>query len=83
MLLQSQAKVISISAVGPLAYARCTAIPALHHLSNIWNAELADEGIRFLSLDPGDMDTPLHAVAVPDASVRKRPRASLQTQPAA
>jgi NAD(P)-dependent dehydrogenase (short-subunit alcohol dehydrogenase family) len=40
---------------------------ALHHMSNIWNAELADEGVRFLSLDPGDMDTPLHAVAVPDA----------------
>ena len=40
---------------------------ALHHLSNIWNAELAGDGIRFLSLDPGDMDTPLHALAVPDA----------------
>ena len=24
-------------------------------------------GVRFLSLDPGDMDTPLHALAVPDA----------------
>jgi hypothetical protein len=24
-------------------------------------------GISFLSLDPGDMDTPLHALAVPDA----------------
>jgi NAD(P)-dependent dehydrogenase (short-subunit alcohol dehydrogenase family) len=40
---------------------------ALHHMSNIWDAELAAEGVRFLSLDPGDMDTPLHAVAVPDA----------------
>ncbi len=48
---------------------------ALHHLSQIWNAELADRGIHFLSLDPGDMDTPLHAVAVPDAnpSELKRP----------
>ncbi len=48
---------------------------ALHHLSRIWNAELADRGIHFLSLDPGDMDTPLHAVAVPDAnpSELKRP----------
>jgi NAD(P)-dependent dehydrogenase (short-subunit alcohol dehydrogenase family) len=48
---------------------------ALHHLSRIWNAELTDRGIRFLSLDPGDMDTPLHAVAVPDAnpSELKRP----------
>ena len=33
----------------------------------IWDAELAAEGVRFLSLDPGDMDTPLHALAVPDA----------------
>jgi NAD(P)-dependent dehydrogenase (short-subunit alcohol dehydrogenase family) len=40
---------------------------ALHHLSRIWNEELAVQGIRLLSLDPGDMDTPLHALAVPDA----------------
>jgi NAD(P)-dependent dehydrogenase (short-subunit alcohol dehydrogenase family) len=48
---------------------------ALHHLSRIWNEELKDEGIRLLSLDPGDMDTPLHAHAVPDAdrSLLKRP----------
>ncbi len=48
---------------------------ALHHLSRMWSAELTDRGIRFLSLDPGDMDTPLHAAAVPDAnpSELKRP----------
>jgi NAD(P)-dependent dehydrogenase (short-subunit alcohol dehydrogenase family) len=40
---------------------------ALHHLSRVWNEELRAEGVRFLSLDPGDMDTPLHALAVPDA----------------
>jgi NAD(P)-dependent dehydrogenase (short-subunit alcohol dehydrogenase family) len=40
---------------------------ALRHLSQIWDAELADEGIRFLSIDPGDMDTPMHAAAMPDA----------------
>ncbi len=40
---------------------------ALHHLSRIWHEELAAEGLRFLSLDPGDMDTPLHTLAVPDA----------------
>jgi hypothetical protein len=34
--------------------------------------------VRFLSLDPGDMDTPLHALAVPDAdpSTLKRPEAA-------
>jgi NAD(P)-dependent dehydrogenase (short-subunit alcohol dehydrogenase family) len=48
---------------------------ALHHMTRIWNEELAPEGIRFLSLDPGDMDTPLHALAVPDAdrATLKRP----------
>jgi NAD(P)-dependent dehydrogenase (short-subunit alcohol dehydrogenase family) len=40
---------------------------ALHHLSRIWDEELAPEGIRVLSVDPGDMDTPLHALAVPGA----------------
>jgi NAD(P)-dependent dehydrogenase (short-subunit alcohol dehydrogenase family) len=40
---------------------------ALHHMSRIWNEELASEGIRVLSLDPGDMDTPLHLLAVPEA----------------
>jgi NAD(P)-dependent dehydrogenase (short-subunit alcohol dehydrogenase family) len=40
---------------------------ALHQMSRIWNEELGEDGIRFLSLDPGDMDTPLHALALPDA----------------
>jgi NAD(P)-dependent dehydrogenase (short-subunit alcohol dehydrogenase family) len=44
-------------------------------MSRIWDAELATEGVRFLALDPGDMDTPLHALAVPEAdpSTLKRP----------
>jgi NAD(P)-dependent dehydrogenase (short-subunit alcohol dehydrogenase family) len=48
---------------------------ALHHLSRIWDVELEAEGIRLLSLDPGDMDTPLHTLAAPDAdpSILKRP----------
>ena len=51
---------------------------ALHHLSRIWNAEHAAEGVRFLSLDPGDMDTPMHAAAIPDAdpATLKRPEQS-------
>jgi NAD(P)-dependent dehydrogenase (short-subunit alcohol dehydrogenase family) len=40
---------------------------ALRHLSLIWNEELSSEGIQIVSIDPGDMDTPLHALAVPDA----------------
>src|SRR4051812_17610941 len=48
---------------------------ALRHMSEIWNAELADGGIRVLSPDPGDMDTPMHAAAAPDAdpATLKRP----------
>lgn len=48
---------------------------ALHHLSRIWNQELVDSGVHLLSLDPGDMDTALHAAAAPDAdrSSLKRP----------
>jgi NAD(P)-dependent dehydrogenase (short-subunit alcohol dehydrogenase family) len=48
---------------------------ALRHLTQLWDAELAAEGVHFLSLDPGDMDTPLHALAVPDAdpTTLKRP----------
>jgi NAD(P)-dependent dehydrogenase (short-subunit alcohol dehydrogenase family) len=44
-----------------------TSKAALHHLSRIWNEELTAQGIAVMSLDPGDMDTPMHALAVPDA----------------
>jgi NAD(P)-dependent dehydrogenase (short-subunit alcohol dehydrogenase family) len=40
---------------------------ALHHMSGIWNEELSATGVSILSVDPGDMDTPLHAAALPDA----------------
>jgi NAD(P)-dependent dehydrogenase (short-subunit alcohol dehydrogenase family) len=51
---------------------------ALRHLSAIWGEELAADGVRFLSLDPGDVDTPLHALAIPDAdpATLKRPEAA-------
>jgi NAD(P)-dependent dehydrogenase (short-subunit alcohol dehydrogenase family) len=44
-------------------------------MTRVWDEELREQGVRFLSLDPGDMDTPLHALAVPDAdpSSLKRP----------
>ncbi len=48
---------------------------ALTHMTAIWAEEAKAEGVKFLSLDPGDMDTPLHALAVPDAdpTTLKRP----------
>lgn len=51
---------------------------ALAHLTRIWNEEMAAQGVRFLALDPGDMDTPLHALALPDAdrATLKQPSAA-------
>jgi len=48
---------------------------ALRHMTLIWEQELADTGVRFISFDPGDMDTALHAAALPetDVSTLKRP----------
>jgi len=48
---------------------------AVAHLSRIWAAELALHGVRSIDIDPGDMDTPLHALALPDAdpTTLKRP----------
>ncbi len=40
---------------------------ALRHLTAIWDEETKAQGIRFLAIDPGDMDTPLHALALPEA----------------
>ena len=48
---------------------------ALRHMTAIWAEEAKAQGVKFLSLDPGDMDTPLHALAMPDAdpTTLKRP----------
>jgi NAD(P)-dependent dehydrogenase (short-subunit alcohol dehydrogenase family) len=40
---------------------------ALRHMTQIWDEELAVHGVRLVAFDPGDMDTPMHAAAVPDA----------------
>jgi NAD(P)-dependent dehydrogenase (short-subunit alcohol dehydrogenase family) len=61
--------IISDAAVTPYAgwgaYGASKA--ALLHLSRIWDEELQAHGVRVRAIDPGDMDTPLHALAVPDA----------------
>jgi NAD(P)-dependent dehydrogenase (short-subunit alcohol dehydrogenase family) len=51
---------------------------ALRHMTAIWGEEAKAENVRFLSIDPGDMDTPLHALALPDAdpAILKRPEDS-------
>jgi NAD(P)-dependent dehydrogenase (short-subunit alcohol dehydrogenase family) len=40
---------------------------ALRHLTAIWAEEAKADRVGFLSIDPGDMDTPMHALAIPDA----------------
>ena len=51
---------------------------ALGHLTAIWAEEAKADGVRFCAIDPGDMDTQLHALAVPDAdpATLKRPEQS-------
>ena len=46
---------------------------AQDHLSRVLAAELAGTGVRVLAVDPGEMDTKMHADAVPEAD-----RATLQ-----
>jgi NAD(P)-dependent dehydrogenase (short-subunit alcohol dehydrogenase family) len=40
---------------------------ALDHLGRIWAAELAEHGVRILSIDPGEMNTRMHQEAIPEA----------------
>lgn len=48
---------------------------AQDHLSRILAVELDGTGVRVLAIDPGDMDTDLHAAAIPDVdrSTLQRP----------
>jgi NAD(P)-dependent dehydrogenase (short-subunit alcohol dehydrogenase family) len=52
----------------------------LLHLSRIWDEELRAHGVGVVAVDPGDMDTPMHATALPDAdpATLKRPRDAAQ-----
>src|SRR5438128_5095749 len=44
---------------------------ALDHLNRSWAAELPQ--LRFFSVDPGEMDTAMHAAAMPDADHTRLP----------
>ena len=66
------ARIVNISsdaAVTPYAHwgAYGASKAALLQLSRIWHEELREHGIEVIAIDPGDMDTPLHAAAVPEA----------------
>jgi NAD(P)-dependent dehydrogenase (short-subunit alcohol dehydrogenase family) len=40
---------------------------ALDHLTRTWAHELGDSSVRMFAVDPGEMDTEMHATAMPDA----------------
>ena len=72
MMLRQAGVIVNISsdaAVEPYpgwgAYSASKA--ALDHLTRIAALELAGTGVRFFSVDPGEMDTEMHAAAMPAA----------------
>jgi NAD(P)-dependent dehydrogenase (short-subunit alcohol dehydrogenase family) len=81
MLLRGSGLVVHVSSDAAVAaYERWGAYgiskAALDHLSRIWARELDGTGVRFVAVDPGEMDTAMYAAAMPDAdrSVLQRPQ---------
>jgi NAD(P)-dependent dehydrogenase (short-subunit alcohol dehydrogenase family) len=75
MLLRGHGLIVSISSDAAVeAYPRwggySVSKAASDHLTRILGAELADTGVRLLSIDPGEMDTRMHSDAIPDADPR-------------
>jgi NAD(P)-dependent dehydrogenase (short-subunit alcohol dehydrogenase family) len=80
MVLRERGVVVTVSSDAAVehyprwgAYAAGKA--AFDHLTATFAAELAGTGVRLFSFDPGEMDTRMHADAVPDAdpSTLQRP----------
>jgi NAD(P)-dependent dehydrogenase (short-subunit alcohol dehydrogenase family) len=72
MALRGRGVVINISSDAAVeAYptwgAYSLAKAALDHLTRIWAAELEGTGVRVISVDPGEMNTRMHAEAIPGA----------------
>jgi NAD(P)-dependent dehydrogenase (short-subunit alcohol dehydrogenase family) len=86
MLLRGRGLVVHVSSdAATVPYPRWGAYgaskAAVDHVARIWAAELEGTGVRFLTVDPGEMDTEMHAAAVPDAdrSALARPEAVART----
>jgi len=72
MVLRGRGTVVNVTSDASVAaYPRWGAYgvskAALDHLGRIWGAELAGTGVRFVTVDPGEMDTKMHADAMPEA----------------
>jgi NAD(P)-dependent dehydrogenase (short-subunit alcohol dehydrogenase family) len=72
MLLRGRGLVVHVSSDAAVAAYRTwgaysVSKAAQDHLSRVWAAELAETPVRFVSVDPGEMRTKMHADAMPDA----------------
>lgn len=72
MLLRQRGLVVHVSSdAATSAYPRWgpygASKAALDQLARVWAAELEGSGVRFFGVDPGEMDTAMHAAAMPDA----------------
>jgi NAD(P)-dependent dehydrogenase (short-subunit alcohol dehydrogenase family) len=72
MVLRGRGTIVNISSDAAIeaypswgAYGASKA--ALDHLGRIWAAELEGTGVRVLTVDPGEMNTRMHADAIPEA----------------
>ncbi len=73
MVLRGRGTIINVTSdAATEAYERWGAYgaskAALEQLGRVWAAELAGTGVRVLNVDPGEMDTRMHADAIPDAN---------------
>jgi NAD(P)-dependent dehydrogenase (short-subunit alcohol dehydrogenase family) len=75
MLLRERGVVINVSSDAAIvgypgwgAYGVSKA--GLEQMGRIWAAEMERAGVRIVTVDPGEMDTQMHAEAVPDADRR-------------
>jgi len=72
MVLRGSGTIVNITSDAAVeAYPRWGAYgaskAALEQLGRIWSAELEGTGVRLLTIDPGEMDTRMHADAMPEA----------------
>jgi NAD(P)-dependent dehydrogenase (short-subunit alcohol dehydrogenase family) len=72
MVLRGRGVVVNVSSdAATLPYERWGAYgaskAALEQMTRIWAAELAGTGVRLFTVDPGEMNTRMHADAVPEA----------------
>lgn len=71
MALRGEGVVVHVSSDAAVAaYPRWGAYgvskAAQDHLSRLWAAEIGELGVRVFAVDPGEMDTEMHARAIPD-----------------